>query len=650
MTAFLLQVWTILQEGYVQIYFLFFIIVNAFFWLRVYLARKNKTYTEVYTGKLAVIVPVFRESREVFEQCLSSIKKYGKPAQLIVTIDDAGHASDDVKKVAHKYADQVIEMKSRVGKREQFFIASQKIKKNIDIVITVDSDTYWDDSTMEIVKPFRNEKVGAVSGRQTIFDYKRTAVRRIAEWMEDLRFRIVLPFQSYFGQVNVIPGRTLAIRSRLFQEIAQDIRDERVLGRSVVTSDDASITMGVLERGYKSVYQHSSLVHTDAPDTAWRFWKQYLRWYRGSMRRFFYKFPTLIKQHPLVFLSNFEFIFGTFIYTSIVLTFIFKIHFRLFEVMPVSGFEFSESFNLGFICLLFAGYLVSSYLRNLPHLIHNKSDFIFLPIFSLFTLIVMLPLKLVSAFSFFENGWMTRKHHSEESKEQHVKRTRIVAATTGLVITLAALPLPYLIDITRIGVPFMTIVRNEAPEYARAAEIIAANESGEKVTQNQINHVVERYALHHNESSNTETASRCISYRLEQGIINDKDPLELVAGCSENAGRYLAQRDDRDAQDKASSTQKIGLIGFVVTEGDSFTHIVRKAVRTLDTEHTLTNTQAVFIESTYINSHPQFDRPLAEGETVSIDLGVLSSILDRSKLLSEDEQSAWAIYASQIRY
>jgi hyaluronan synthase len=654
MTAFLLQLWTLVQQGQVKIYFIFFLIINAFFWLRVYIGSKNKACTKKFTGKLAVIVPVFREDAEVFERCLSTIKQYGNPVQLIVTIDDVGHAEETIKKLAEKYATQVIGMEERVGKREQFYAASLQLKEDVDVVITVDSDTYWDDTTTSILSPFTDVTVGAASGRQTIFNYKKTSIRRIAEWFEDLRFSIVLPFQSYFGQVNVIPGRTLAIRASLFKEIAGDVREERVLGRRVITSDDASITMGVLERGYKSVYQSNSLVHTDAPDTLVRFLKQYLRWYRGSIRRFFYKFPVLIKQHPLVFLSTFEFIFGTFLYTAILSTFVFKLNFRLYEIVPISGFEFTESFNLWFISVLVLGYAVSSYMRNLPHLLRYKRDFMFLPVFALFTFIIMPPLKIVSLFTFFENGWMTRRHHTGSFCEERVLVTRVVSILTGISVVLITLPLPYLVDVYPTHIPLAAIVRNEGPEYYRAMQIIASYQEGDKpATDNQINHLIERYSIHHGLKLSAETQTAAVSC-AKSGLTNKTGssrttpPLDLFAGCIDNPGRYFATAP-QDKQHKTSPEANSSIRAIKVAPGDSLTKIVRASIRDLDTNHTLSKTQVVFVETTHVDKIGR-DNHIEPGETVSIDLNELAQLIEQSKQLSGRQLHHWQPHGASIRY
>ncbi|HUS26619.1 MAG TPA: glycosyltransferase [Nevskiaceae bacterium] len=501
---------------------------NAFWWLRVYIAGKHRNYTQPYIGTYAVIVPVFREDAVLFEKVIRSIVTHGRPAEFIITIDDASHALEADKQLARRYATRVIEMPARVGKREQFYQAAQTLDPAIDIVITVDSDTYWDETTPNILKPFNNPLIGAVSGCQTIFGYEQNMIRHAAEWLEDLRFRVTLAFQSHFGQVNVIPGRALAIRSELFKQIVKDTRHETVLGRPIITSDDASITMGVIERGYRTVYQSDSLVYTDAPNTFPCFWRQYLRWYRGSARRFFYKFPMLVRMHPLVFLANVEFLFGTFLYGAIVLTFLFKCAFRLYAIEPTAVLSGSAP-----LVLCAAGFFVSSAIRNAPHLAHYKKDIWFLPTFALFTFVTMLPLKLAAYFSFFENGWMTRRHHTGPVKEKRVFLTRTVAAASTTVVVALILPIPYLADIQPRHIPFEVIVRNQGPEYYQARHLIASRQATDSRAVDQL---VGHYALQQNLQLDDHTKLQAVACTQAQLVAATDSaghlpPLALLANC-----------------------------------------------------------------------------------------------------------------------
>ena len=63
-----------------------------------------------------------------------------------------------------------------------------------------------------MLRPFADPRVGGVTPRQAIFDVGDDPVRRLADWIEDLRYLLTVPAQSVFGQVGCLAGRTIAYR------------------------------------------------------------------------------------------------------------------------------------------------------------------------------------------------------------------------------------------------------------------------------------------------------------------------------------------------------------------------------------------------------------------------------------------------------
>lgn len=627
-------------------FLIYFLFVQAFWWLRVYIASKNKRYTDKFKGTFAVIIAVLREDPRIFEKSLKSIGKYGKPAELIVSIDDYTHADNEIKRIAKKYATLVIEQPSLMGKREQYAICTERLTKEVDVIVTVDSDTIWDKTTVNILKPFNNPKVGAVSGRQTIFNADDNRIRRIAEWFEDLRFRVTLPFQSYFGQVNVIPGRTLAARADVYKKVAQIVRHETFLGRRVITSDDASVTMEVLKAGYLSVYQDDSLVSTDAPDTIKRFLKQYLRWYRGAYRRFFSRFGQIIRMHPLVLLANMEFLFATFIYAGIVLTFGFKLTYHVYDFGVVTGYPVIQSFNTSFLLLLILGYFASSYLRNLPHLLHKKSDFSFLPIFATFTFAFMALLKLTSAFGMFENGWMTR-HSQKRHAEAGILATRIYGAILSLFILAVTIPLAYVVDILPTNVPFGVIVSQQGPTYYKARQVVASyqNNSPHHASIKTIESVYKKH------DGNTTVAlandaAVCVLTKLSSGTANLSEPFSVFDSCHAATVQHVESiAVQRSIVKKASAPTAVVAAPFTLqaTAGDSQTTLVRTLIAMNKQSATLSLPQKAFLENRLVALIGD-NSLIYAGQVFQITQVQFSNLVNQSQQLTTSQLQAWAQY------
>jgi hyaluronan synthase len=91
-----------------------------------------------------------------------------------------------------------------------------------------------------------------------------------------------MPAQSVLGQVGCLPGRTIALRRDSLERSMPAFMGERFLGVFLEVSDDRTLTNYALKQGYRTVYQSTSLVYTDAPLQVKKLFKQQLRWARGS--------------------------------------------------------------------------------------------------------------------------------------------------------------------------------------------------------------------------------------------------------------------------------------------------------------------------------------------------------------------------------
>ena len=109
-------------------------------------------------------------------------------------------------------------------------------------------------------------------------------MRRLADWIEDLRYQLTVPAQSVFGQVGCLAGRTIAYRREAFEPAVRALVRQTVFGVPLHVGDDRVLTNELLRNGWRTVYQSTALVLTDAPPDWRTFWRQQLRWGRSSQR------------------------------------------------------------------------------------------------------------------------------------------------------------------------------------------------------------------------------------------------------------------------------------------------------------------------------------------------------------------------------
>src|SRR3954471_15729661 len=245
-----------------------------------------------------VIVPVYNEPEPVFRRALASVVA-NWPNEIIVVVD-GGDA--DVARVASDYSDRVLRI-DKVGKRRAIAAGLAASDQATDVVVVLDSDTIWEPGALEeMLKPFADPRVGGVTPRQAIFDVGSNAVRRFADWLEDLRYHLTVPAQSVFGQIGCLAGRTIAYRRAAFEPAVERLVRQSVLGIPLHVGDDRVLTNELLRTGWRTVYQSTALVLTDAPSDWRTFWKQQLRWGRSSQRETFLSLRWLWRR-PVAFVS-----------------------------------------------------------------------------------------------------------------------------------------------------------------------------------------------------------------------------------------------------------------------------------------------------------------------------------------------------------
>jgi hyaluronan synthase len=380
------------------VFMVFFIYVWLVWALKRLAARRYRPFTGS-PGPLTVtvLVPVFREPEPVFRRVLASVCAE-RPFELIAVVDGGDGA---VAAVAADYCDRVLRM-PKAGKRAAIAAGLAASDPSTDVVVVLDSDTVWEPGALtELLRPFADPRVGGVTPRQAIFDVGNDPVRRLADWIEDLRYLLTVPAQSVFGQVGCLAGRTIAYRRVAFEPAVAALVRQTVFGVAQHVGDDRVLTNELLRAGWRTVYQSTALVWTDAPPDWRTFWRQQLRWGRSSQRETLLSLRWLWRR-PVAFAT-----FATDIVTP----------FALYAVLalgvahalgPEDGLR---HLALGVeIALGYLGMLVSIGVRQIPHLRRRPRDVLRLPVFVLQLTFVMVPIRILAFATMLHQSWSTRPH------------------------------------------------------------------------------------------------------------------------------------------------------------------------------------------------------------------------------------------------
>ncbi len=406
MLAFLLQVGEWLRSGQVYLFALFMAWIWALWALRITLARNYRPAQGTWWTSTSVVIPVVDEPPELFATVLDNITAQN-PTEIIVVIN--GPRNTDLEKVCEAAGVRWF-WTEQPGKRNAIKLGVSM--STCEIVVLVDSDTMWTKNTLrELVKPFRDPRVGGVTTRQRIIDPSRSVLTRWADWLENVRNEYSMPAMSVLGTVGCLPGRTIAFRRSILVEYMDRFLSEKFLGIFLEVSDDRTLTNYTLMAGYRTVYQATSLVYTDAPTSLRKMMRQQYRWARGSQYNTLRMLPWMLRHAPVLAVFYLSDIVVPFVLVGAYISWAVSIttghRAELYADLPLP--EVPWQALLFVLTLSGVMTLLSLGVRFGHHFAYRPNDLVYLPVFMLINSFLLMPIRVLGFFRMAHNsGWGTR--------------------------------------------------------------------------------------------------------------------------------------------------------------------------------------------------------------------------------------------------
>jgi hyaluronan synthase len=406
------------QRVYLFTFFMALVWINWAY--RLLLSRRYRPFRTPYDTTTSVVIPVVDEPVDLFRGVLRRIVAQD-PTEVIVVIN--GPRNQVLETVCDEFPGVSWQWTEQAGKRNAVRIGVEAAVG--EIVVLVDSDTVWTERTLpELMKPFADPEVGGVTTKQRILAHDRHILTRWADWMESLRNEYSMPAMSVLGTVGCLPGRTIAFRRTCVEEAMDHFMNARFLGVFLEVSDDRTLTNETLKQGYRTVFQSTSLVYTDAPTAWWKTAKQQFRWARGSQYNTLRMLPWMVRNaRPLSFFYLSDILIPFLLLGSLtgwgyrVLT---ETHVDLY-----AGFV-HEYGARGAVLTIAGSMLVATMLaaalRQSRHLAQRPSDFWRIPIFLVISTLMLMPIRM---FGFVRmahaGGWGTRAGGYAGERERNPK-------------------------------------------------------------------------------------------------------------------------------------------------------------------------------------------------------------------------------------
>jgi hyaluronan synthase len=403
----LLQLRESLQEhAHVYLFSVFVLLTWAVWLLKVTLSRHYEPWTEPFGTTTSVVIPVVDEPPALFREVLQHIVDQG-PTQIVVVIN--GRRNPVLEQVCAEFGSDVEWTWTPVaGKRNAVLIGVER--SVAEVVVLVDSDTIWTEGTHdELIKPFADPGVGGVTTRQRILDPGRGFLTRWADWLENSRALYAMPAQSVLGTVGCLPGRTIAFRRSVLERVLPEFMSQRFLGVFLEVSDDRTLTNLTLKLGFRTVYQSTSLVFTDAPTHLKKLAKQQFRWARGSQYNTLRMLPWMLGHAPMLAFFFLADIMLPFLWVASATAWGIRTSSHTGSNLYVGLLHLRHHALLAIIVLTVLTSTLAMCLRQMRHLSEVPGDFLRMPLFIMFSTLVLMPIRL---FGFLRlghvGGWGTR--------------------------------------------------------------------------------------------------------------------------------------------------------------------------------------------------------------------------------------------------
>jgi len=225
-----------------------------------FLARlrgKPGEYPDI-TPQVSILIAAYNE-QDVIAAKLENTLALDYPnecLQILVAVDGS---DDRTAEIVQSFEDRGVELSYDVRRRGKMVAINRAVPRlKHEIVVFSDANNlYAADALLELVKPFSDPKVGAVTGSKNIVEDTDAHARADGLYWKYESF--IKENETRLSSCTGVAGEILAVRRSLYQAPP-----------SQVINDDFFIGMSVLRQGYRLVYapqarsmEHSSLTEKD---------------------------------------------------------------------------------------------------------------------------------------------------------------------------------------------------------------------------------------------------------------------------------------------------------------------------------------------------------------------------------------------------
>ncbi len=297
--------------------FLFVTLYIEVFFLITFFEESDNLDTRTVNGKLSyypsttIIVPCWNEEKTVSKTIHSLLRlNYPKNKLKIFIVDDG--STDSTWEVIQKFASNpqvTLLKKENGGKHTAVNLAI--LQTSSELIGCLDADSYVEmNALLEIGHAFNNDPQLMAAIPTIIIHEPRTVLQK----MQKTEYHMVAFFKrilSSLDAINVTPGPFSIFRREVFEKIG--------LYKKAHNTEDMEFAMRMQSHHMRIRNIHMAHVHTSAPETLIKLYRQRLRWAYGNIKNTLdYRFMMFSRKYgilgmitlPLSFFGMFIFLYN----------------------------------------------------------------------------------------------------------------------------------------------------------------------------------------------------------------------------------------------------------------------------------------------------------------------------------------------------
>ena len=203
---------------------------------------------------VALVIAAYNEAK-VIERKLKNCKELSYPSDKFEVIVVSDGSTDETPQIVERIGGaRSLFQKERKGKADALNRAVASTQA--DVVVFSDANTFYNvDAIVRLVQHFADPRVGGVSGLKRIQQKRARASARGDQTYWNLESLIKI-WESAIGSVSTGDGEIFAIRRGLFKPLD-----------SAIINDDMAITLEIVSRGYRVLYEPEAISEEEASIT-----------------------------------------------------------------------------------------------------------------------------------------------------------------------------------------------------------------------------------------------------------------------------------------------------------------------------------------------------------------------------------------------